>query len=197
MAFNVLGSYGYVYKYIRNVIDGFNAKFPVGFRCVEENYSWHEDEATQYWLIGLVVLIIFFVCSILFESLYQALVIILLIPFSMIGMFLTYHFGGVRFGSGGFAAMVMLCGLTVNAGIYLMNEYNGNGRRFVKAYNHKIIPIFLTVLSTVCGLFPFLLDGPQEEFWFSFAAGSISGLLFSLVALVFIFPMMMRHEGKG
>lgn len=197
VAFNVLGSYGYVYKYIRNVIDSFNAKFPVGFRCVEENYSWHEDEATQYWLIGLVVLIIFFVCSILFESLYQALVIILLIPFSMIGMFLTYHFGGVRFGSGGFAAMVMLCGLTVNAGIYLMNEYNGNGRRFVKAYNHKIIPIFLTVLSTVCGLFPFLLDGPQEEFWFSFAAGSISGLLFSLVALVFIFPMMMRHEGKG
>jgi multidrug efflux pump subunit AcrB len=112
----------------------------------------------------------------------------------MIGMFFTYHWGGVAFGTGGFAAMVMLCGLTVNAGIYLMNEYNNNGHHFVKAYNHKIIPIFLTVLSTVCGLIPFLIDGPEEEFWFSFAVGSISGLVFSIVALVFIFPMMMKRD---
>lgn len=111
----------------------------------------------------------------------------------MIGMFLTYHFGDFRFGAGGFAAMVMLCGLTVNAGIYLMSEYSHNGHRFVKAYNHKIIPILLTVLSTVCGLAPFLIDGPGEEFWFSFAVGAISGLVFSIVALVFVFPMLMRR----
>lgn len=195
VAFNVLGSYTYTSKYIKGITDKFNAKFPVGFRCVEHDYSWNQGEGTQYWLIGLVVVIIFFVCSILFESLYQSLVIILLIPYSMIGMFFTYHWGGVQFGTGGFAAMVMLCGLTVNAGIYLMNEYNNNGHRFIKAYNHKIIPIFLTVLSTVCGLIPFLIDGPEEEFWFSFAVGSISGLVFSIIALVFIFPMMIRGRG--
>ncbi|MBO4665030.1 MAG: efflux RND transporter permease subunit [Bacteroidaceae bacterium] len=194
VAFNVLGSYTYTSKYVKGIMDKFDAKFPVGFRCVNRDYYWNQDEGQQYWLIGLVVVIIFFVCSIMFESLYQALVIILLIPFSMIGMFFTYHWGGVAFGTGGFAAMVMLCGLTVNAGIYLMNEYNNNGHRFVKAYNHKIIPIFLTVLSTVCGLIPFLIDGPEEEFWFSFAVGSISGLIFSIVALVFVLPMMMKRE---
>ena len=192
VAFNVLGSYTYTSKYIKGITDRFNARFPVGFRCVEHDYGWDPAEGTQYWLIGLVVVIIFFVCSILFESLYQSLVIILLIPYSMTGMFLTYHWGGVQFGTGGFAAMVMLCGLTVNAGIYLMNEYNNNGHRYLRAYNHKIIPILLTVLSTVCGLVPFLIDGPGEQFWFSFAVGSISGLVFSILALVFVFPMMIR-----
>ena len=194
VAFNVLGSYTYTSKYVKGIMDKFDAKFPVGFRCLNRDYYWEQSEGQQYWLIGLVVVIIFFVCCIMFESLYQAFVIILLIPFSMIGMFFTYHWGGVAFGTGGFAAMVMLCGLTVNAGIYLMNEYNNNGHHFVKAYNHKIIPIFLTVLSTVCGLIPFLIDGPEEEFWFSFAVGSISGLIFSIVALVFVLPMMMKRE---
>lgn len=194
VAFNVLGSYTYTSRYITGIVNGINAKFPVGYRCLNDQNYWHEDEGTQYWLIGLVVVIIFFVCSILFESLYQSLVIIMLIPFSMIGLFFTYHWGGVEFGTGGFAAMVMLCGLTVNAGIYLMNEYNNNQHRFLKAYNHKITPILLTVLSTVCGLIPFLIDGPEERFWFSFAVGSISGLVCSIFALVFVLPMMMRKD---
>lgn len=191
VAFNVLGSYSYTSRYIKDIVNGINAKFPVGYRCLNRQNYWHEDEGTQYWLIGLVVVIIFFICSILFESLYQSLVIIMLIPFSMIGLFFAYHWGGVEFGSGGFAAMVMLCGLTVNAGIYLMNEYNNNQHRFMKAYNHKITPIMLTVLSSVCGLIPFLLDGPEERFWFSFAVGSISGLICSIFALIFVLPMMM------
>ena len=196
VAFNVLGSYTYTSKYIKQVTEEFNAKFPVGFRCLNRTYGWYEDGGTQYWLIGLVAVIIFFICAILFESLYQALVIILLIPVSLVGTFLTYHFSGTEFGTGGFAAMVLLCGLTVNAGIYLMNEYNHNGKRFIKAYNHKIIPILLTVASTMVGLIPFLMDGAKERFWFSFSIGSISGLIFSLVALVFVMPMLMRKRNN-
>lgn len=196
VAFNVLGSYTYTSKYIKQVTEEFNAKFPVGFRCLNRTYGWYEDDGTQYWLIGLVAVIIFFICAILFESLYQALVIILLIPVSLVGTFLTYHFSGTEFGTGGFAAMVLLCGLTVNAGIYLMNEYTHNGKRFIRAYNHKIIPILLTVASTIVGLIPFLMDGVKERFWFSFSIGSISGLVFSLVALVFVMPMLMRKRNN-
>jgi len=195
VAFNVLGSYSYTAKYIEGITKEFNAMFPIGFRCLNRTYGSYEDTGTQYWLIGLVVIIIFFVCSILFESLYKALVIILLIPISLTGMFLTYHFSGIKFGTGGFAAMVLLCGLTVNAGIYMMNEYNVNGNRYLKAYNHKIIPILLTIVSTVLGLIPFLIDGPEDRFWFSLAIGSISGLLFSVVSLIFAFPLMMRLRG--
>ena len=90
----------------------------------------------------------------------------------------------------------------INAGIYIVNEYNNLGAMhsgralsgaalYAKAYNHKIIPVFLTTLSTVLGLVPFLLDGKEEEFWFPFAVGTSGGLLFSIFALVFVMPIFM------
>lgn len=93
----------------------------------------------------------------------------------------------------------------VNAAIYVINEYNSFVNRnierlnrinpvrlYVKAYNHKIIAVLLTILSTVLGLVPFLIDGPKaEEFWFSFAIGTMGGLLFSIIALVFFMPILM------
>ncbi len=191
VAFNVLGSYKYANKYIKSITDEFNSKFPVGFRCVNKTYGNYEDNGTQYWLIALVVVIIFFICTILFESLYKGLVIILLIPVSLIGMFLAYHFSGIEFGTGGFAAMVMLCGLTVNNGIYIMRE-RFYTRNYLQAYNHKIIPIFLTIFSTILGFLPFLFDGPGDRFWFSFAIGSISGLVFSFISVVLILPLFIK-----
>lgn len=100
--------------------------------------------------------------------------------------------------------MVMLCGIVVNAGIYLINEYQSrltgckyperlsDDRKvkvYIKAFNRKIHPIMLTVISSVMGLVPFLFDGLQEVFWFPFAVGSIAGLLFSLAALVLYLPL--------
>ncbi len=207
VAFNVLGSYNYTSNFIKEVTDEFNERFPVGYRCLNDTPHWYQDEGTQYWLILLIVVIIYFLCAILFESLRQPLVIITLIPVSFIGTFLTFYFSGVKFGTGGFASLVLLSGIVVNAGIYIINEYNNQlsarGQRsvrpaslYVKAYNHKIIPVFLTTLSTVLGLVPFLIDGPAEEaFWFSFAIGTSGGLLFSILALIFVMPIFMPLKG--
>ena len=150
-------------------------------------------------------MIIFFVCSILFESLGLPFAIISLIPVSFIGTFLTYWLTGVEFGTGGFASMVLLSGLTVNAGIYIVCEYRNQKdgcrsvsplKAYIRAYNHKIVAVFLTVTSTVLGLVPFFFDGEKERFWFSFAVGSTGGLLFSVVALVAVMPIMMRIDTK-
>lgn len=56
----------------------------------------------------------------------------------------------------------------------------------IRAFNVKIWPIFLTILSTILGLVPFFFDGPSEVFWFAFAIGTVSGLVFSILALVFV-----------
>lgn len=210
VAFNFMGSYNLSDQFIKQTTEEFNATLPVGFRTVNQSFGWYDDQGTQYWLILLIVVIIFFTCSILFESLRQPLVIISLIPISFIGTFLTFYFSGVNFGTGGFASLVLLSGLVVNAAIYVINEYNGfvNGGRerlnrtglvrlYIKAYNHKITAVLLTILSTVLGLVPFLLDGPKaEEFWFSFAIGTIGGLLFSVIALVFLMPVLMSYGKK-
>ena len=131
--------------------------------------------------------------------------IVLLIPISFIGLFIAYPIFGVSFGQGGFAAMIMLCGITVNAGIYLTSEYRtiagASGhtglKTYIKAYNRKIIPTMLTILSTVLGLIPFLFDGRQSQFWFSFAVGVMSGMMFSVIAIVMVMPVFFPlEEGK-
>ena len=205
LAFNVLGSFTYTNQYINQITDKYNALFPAGFRCLNSTYDYYEDGDTQYLLIGLIAIIIFFVCAILLESLYQSMVIVMLIPTSLIGLFITYYITGVPFGTGGFAAMVMLSGLTVNAGIYIICEYRnimgtqrvGRMYSYLHAFNHKIIPIFLTIFSTVIGMIPFIIDGADKQsFWYSLAIGTIGGLAFSIVPLILVMPMMMRLDPK-
>lgn len=212
VAFNVLGSYTYTARLMDRMIEKYNHYFPVGFRCQNQTYDYYEDEGTQYWLIGIVAVIIFFIIAILYESLMQALAIVLLIPVSFIGLFLTYYITGVPFGTGGYAAMVLLSGLTVNAGIYIICQNNNQrkmilipsdwdtkkrimmgSRRYVTAFNHKITPIFLTILSTILGMLPFLIDGPDEQpFWYSLAIGTIGGLLFSIIPIILFLPSVLR-----
>lgn len=199
VAFNVLGSYTFTDKLIKRTVEKFNAAFPVGFRCLNRTNGAYDDDGTQYWLIGLVAVIIFFILSVMLESLRQALAITALIPVSSIGLFLTYSITGIPFGTGGYAAMVLLAGLTVNAGIYIVCQYNDLGRSdnsiraYVASVNHKILTILLTILSTMLGMIPFLIDGHEEQpFWYSLAVGTIGGLLFSIIPLLAFLPLALR-----
>ncbi len=202
IAYNYLGSYQLSHNFNKKMVKDFNEKVPVGYHCINRSFGFYEDDGSQYWLILLIVVIIFFICAILFESLWQPFVIITLIPVSFIGTFLTFYFTEINFGTGGFASLVLLCGIVVNAGIYIINEYNNNISKFktsnksklnifIKSYNHKIIPVFLTIISTVLGLIPFFFDTEKTDFWYSFAVGTCGGLLFSIFALVFVMPIFM------
>ena len=44
---------------------------------------------------------------------------------------------------------------------------------------------------------PFLFDGPGEVFWFSFAIGTIAGLLFSVLALLLWLPVFALPRPAG
>lgn len=184
-------------------IEQINTTLPLGYQAKDNRYSWSWDrkDKGQYYLIFLVIAIIYIICSIILESLLQPLAIIGLIPISFIGVFLTFYLFDINFDQGGFASFILLCGIVVNSGLYIINDYNilkkkrknSSGLRlYLKAFNYKIIPVILTILSTVLGLVPFILHGQKEVFWFSFASGAMGGLLFSLVAILFYMPLFLR-----
>lgn len=140
------------------------------------------------------------ICAIIFESFIQPIAIISLIPISFIGVFLTFYFFDINFDQGGYASIVLLSGNVVCAAIYIMAEFNNLQKRhpkqnalvlYIKAFNHKIVPIILTVMSTIVGLIPFLLFGQNEGFWFAMGAGTIGGLLFSLIGIMFYLPQFL------
>ena len=187
-------------KLLKKDLEEFNAGLPMGYVAEDDqqSWSWGKKDNKQYALLLIVISIIFFTTSILFNSLKQPLAIIFVIPISYIGVFLTFYLFGLNFDQGGFASFVLLCGITVNASIYILNEYNAIRRRypkllpvraFVKAWNAKIVPIFLTVVSTILGFIPFMVGTGKEAFWFPLAAGSIGGLVMSIVGIFIFLPI--------
>ncbi len=194
-------------KILKKDLEEFNAGLPMGYVAEDDqqSWSWGKKDNKQYALLLMVIAIIFFTTSILFNSLKQPLAIIFVIPISYIGVFLTFYLFGLNFDQGGFASFVLLCGITVNASIYIMNEYNSVRRRypkllpvraFVKAWNAKIVPIFLTVVSTILGFIPFMVGTGREAFWFPLAAGTIGGLVMSIVGIFIFLPIftLKRHQ---
>lgn len=208
VGFDFIGSYELGKRLIERTVKQWNdGILPIGFRADSPTYGYaQEDKRQQLWLILLVVAIIYTMCAILFESLRKPLVVIGMIPVSFVGVFLTFGWSDFVFDQGGFAAFVLLCGIVVNAGIYLIHEENECARTsrkrgvalYLRAFNHKIVPIALTLVSTVLGLVPFLCDGPKEVFWFAFALAAISGTVCSAVALVVFLPLFlpMRRDSR-
>jgi multidrug efflux pump subunit AcrB len=206
VTYDFIGPWELARRVLNEKVEMMNHYLPLGFSAQSDSGGWwNREEAQQYWLLLIVMGIIFFICAILLESLIQPLAVIATIPLSFIGVFLTFAFFELPFNQGGYASMVLLCGLTVNSALYIINDYNNNNRRqlnrskranYLTAFNHKIIPILLTILSTTLGLIPFLLGGQKEGFWFSLAVGAIGGLVFSVLAIVVWLPVFFRLQNS-
>ncbi len=207
---------------------------PIGFKAEVPGWGWFDTAKQQYvWLLFLILAVMYVMLAMTFESFRYPLAVIFMVPVSFIGLFLAFGLSDFSFDQGGFAAFVMLSGIVVNAGIYLITTYQSllkdRSRRFgrrtnplqsvpvvrqarqpaeepvvrqarqpvegsdirlyVKSYSRKINPITLTIVSTILGLLPFLTDGPEEVFWFDFAVGTIAGMVFSVIAVIFILPV--------
>jgi len=207
VTYDFIGPYQLSSRVLKQQIEMIKAYLPLGYSVEDGNSNryWNYQEKSQYGLLFLVIIIIYFICAILLESLLQPLAVIATIPLSFIGVFLTFALFKFPFDQGGYASMVLLCGLSVNSALYILNDYNQYRRRhplgprlnyYLKAFNHKITPVLLTILSTSLGLIPFLIGGQDEGFWFSLAAGAIGGLVFSLLAIIIWLPLMMQLKVK-
>jgi len=204
--FDFIGSYGQKEYIVGKVIKKMADELPIGFRLKQQTFYggiWADksENDNRLLIILLVLLIIYAICAVVFESLTQPFVVLVMIPLSFIGVFLTFYLFDLGFGQGGYASFLLLSGLTVNSALYIINDLNNIRRsmpdmpalaQYIHAFRQKIVPITLTILSTVLGLVPFLYGGKKEVFWFSLSIGTIGGLLFSLFALAVFLPLFLK-----
>jgi len=197
VSFEYMGSAKFGNEYLEEVLDEMKATMPIGYEAKKDTYYFSYERAKrQYSLLGFLIIGIFLICSVLFENLKQPIYIIAIIPISFIGLFLIFSLFDFYFDQGGYAAFVMLGGLAVNAGIFIINDLNNRGfgiynRNVLKSVAGKAIPILLTVMSTCLGLIPFIMEGQNEIFWFSLAIGTIGGLVFSMLGVFWVLPVFL------
>lgn len=217
LQYDYIGSSTQSEKLLKRVVKEFRKRLPAGYSVEAEGYdgAWDEKDFGRYWILGIVALIIFFLSAILFNSLKRPFAIIAVIPMSYVGIFLTFRLFKLPFDQGGFASFILLSGITVNAAIYIINEFDGLRRRrapggdrasapyippamnlrlYMQAFRVKIVPVIMTVVSTVLGFIPFLVGTEKESFWYPLAAGTIGGLIFSLFTIVLILPLLVLNR---
>ncbi len=208
VAFEYLGSARFGNRHLEESMAAMQKAMPLGYSMERRRFSFFTKKEAQQLggLIALVIGFIFFICAIQFESFRQAFAIIVLIPLSFIGIFLTFYWFDFAFDQGGYTAFLLVSGLTVNSLILIINDFNYYRKRqpqrdqfqtYLKAFRQKITPILLTIFSTALGLTPFLISGNEEAFWFALAVGTIGGLFFSVVVLVLVVPLMFVGLERG
>ncbi|WP_298512195.1 efflux RND transporter permease subunit [uncultured Kordia sp.] len=203
--YSFAGTFEYNKIVLKELLQKINSQLPVGFRAMhpDADYEYEKEEYLVVKVALIIMLIIYFICAILFESLRQPIAVIVMIPTSFIGIFLTFSWFDLPFDQGGLASFIMLSGIVVNAAIYIINQYNNQETKrkdpiikYIKSFNAKIIPIILTILSTILGLLPFVIVSGNDFFWTSFAYGNIGGLLFSMLVLIIVLPLSLSLKLK-
>lgn len=200
LEYEFLGTPGLALEDKEERIKNIEKKLPLGFHIEDVEYTWWNENAGKQIPLMLLagIITIFIVCAILFDSLIWSLIPVLLIPLSYIGIFISVIIFKFKFDLGGIAAFLLVGGLSVNAAIFIINDYlNLKKRRknlipvqlYLKSFNGKIIPILLTALSTCLGLFPFLAFDKGQPFWYSLAICTVSGIIFSILAVILVLPI--------
>lgn len=201
-----IGNEKYGMEMMDAIIARLQKNLPMGFSIEREETGRSFTLPASDWSLLLVgIIIIFFITSILFGNLRQSMAIILTIPISYIGLFLAFYFSGAKLDQGALAAFVLLSGLTVNMAIYLLDTMNelsqttphaSQEELFVKAWQIKRKSILLTVLSSILGFIPFLIGIDHESFWYTLALGTIGGLAVGLIGVLIFLPLFAIKRPK-
>ncbi|MFP5349478.1 MAG: efflux RND transporter permease subunit [Gammaproteobacteria bacterium] len=152
--------------------------------------------------VGLIFMMLFTV----FGSLRQALLVILNIPFALIGGVVSLYLSGLYLSVPASVGFITLFGVAVLNGIVMVSYFNqlrARGSALLDAVREgtqrRLRPVLMTALIASLGLLPMLLaTGPGSEVQRPLAVVVIGGLVTSTLLTLALLPMLYAWiEGRG
>jgi multidrug efflux pump len=159
----------------------------------------------------------FIVLVLQFDSIYQALLVMSAIAFSIAGVLLGLLVTGRPFGvvMGGIG-IISLAGIVVNDNIVLIDTYNELRRKglqpleaVVETGTQRLRPVVLTTVTTVLGLMPMVIGAnvdiinrdiafgaPSTQWWTEMSSAIAGGLTVATVLTLILTPslLMLGHN---
>ena len=173
-------------------------QFPLG-------YSWsfsrrfqqqQEQKYDMLFNVLLALVCVYLVMAALFESLLHPLIIMMCLPFSLIGVIIALLITGTAVNMMTMIGAVILIGVVVNNGIVLIdhvNNFRRQGRNVYEAIleggRERFRPIIMTAATTILGLMPMAIGNTNivGTQYYPLARAIIGGLamgtLLTLIAL--------------
>lgn len=183
----------------RTIVNELKANYP-SVSVVYQGQRRHGSESTadipKYF--GLALLLILFLLMVHFRALFQAVIVLLMIPLSFLGAAWGHGIEGIPVSILSFWGMVALAGVIINDAVVFLSKYNTNlleGMSVVEAvYDAGIArfrAIMLTSITTVAGLYPIVLEGSfQAQFLKPMAVTLAYGVLFGTLFILLFFPVL-------
>ncbi|MGB5388560.1 MAG: efflux RND transporter permease subunit, partial [Thermoanaerobaculia bacterium] len=172
-------------------------------------YSWswgdriieQQDQNAQMGINFLLALVlVYLVMASLFESLAQPFAILFSIPFALPGVAWMLALTGTTFNLMGQIGLLILMGIVVNNGIVLLDHINrlrrtglSRDEAILQAGRDRLRPILMTAATTIIGLLPLALRGPNTAgiFYYPLARTVMGGLMSSAVLTLLVLPYVM------
>ena len=145
----------------------------------------------------VALLAIYALLAIPFNSYSQPLIVMLSIPFGIVGAILGHMLMGFDLSLPSLIGIIALSGVVINDSLVLVvtaNQYRDEEKlsashAAIKASIRRLRPILLTTLTTFFGLAPMLMEtSMQARFLIPMAISIAFGLLFATLIILFIVP---------
>ena len=144
-----------------------------------------------------VLLLLFLVLALTFESLILPALILLAIPLTVIGALWGLVLTGTPLGEMAFAGFLVLAGLMVNPAILLVDRMQqlartgfSRGAAALAAVKERTRPVLLTTATTIAALFPLAIStGRENEMWPPFAIVVMGGLVSVAILTLIVIPV--------
>tara|TARA_R110001592_G_scaffold288371_3_gene557428 strand:- start:520 stop:3609 length:3090 start_codon:yes stop_codon:yes gene_type:complete len=157
-------------------------------------------------VVPIAIALIFLMLFITFRSLGQASLIILNIPFAMIGGVVSLFASGLYLSVPASVGFITLFGVAVLNGVVMVTYFNQlreSGRSIIQAVQEgaerRLMPVLMTALIASFGLMPLLFaTGPGSELQRPLAVVVIGGLFTSTVLTLVLLPTLYAWlEGRA
>lgn len=147
-------------------------------------------------IIVLIVMII--IITLHFSSVYQAFLILSVIPAGVAGAIMGHGIIGIPVSMLSLFGVIALLGVLINDAVVFLDKYNDLVKSGLKsrraAYEASISrfrPILLTTITTVAGLLPLISEkSMQAQFLIPMAASIAFGVLFGTLFILAFFPVL-------
>ena len=147
----------------------------------------------------IILLLIYLVIAFTFRSYSQPILLILMIPFSMIGVVWGHYIHSFPIGILSWLGIIALIGIMVNDGLVLIGKFNNylkEGIKFdealIMAGQSRFRAILLTSITTIAGLGPLIFEkSRQAQFLIPMAISIAYGIAIATILTLIMLPLLL------
>jgi len=148
----------------------------------------------------IAVVGIYFLLVLLFNSFTQPILVMIAIPFGIVGVIITFALHGEPLGFIGMLGIIGLAGVVVNDSLVLVDHVNQLRKErpdenvfklIVEGASNRLRPVILTTLTTLAGLVPLAYGiGGADPYMAPMALALGYGLLFATPLTLILVPCL-------